>query len=701
MSFGRQKRFLLGLLAFLAPLPLPFNEILEWPVLAAYLLGVVLFLRRAALDPPRWLPNWAMNVLGLVYLPVFFLDLLVFARGRLVYSVIHLCLFVVLVKLFALQRERDKWQAAIGIFFLFLAAMGTSVHPSIVLYLLGFLAISLALLTRFALLHVLAGFGREEPGLARVPLRGFLIWATVGSVVVAIPLFALLPRVRTPYIVGRGVGTGTVVEAAGFSDDVTLDSIGRIQNSRSVAMRVEDQGPFDPNRELRFKAATYEVYQEGRWRQSPLRGALPRLPGLRFRLGPQERDEHWMRIWLRPIRSRSLPLPIETRVIEPRTTELRIDRGGAVSLGHQPLETLELRVGLGARPLLLGDVPTAAPATGSDPTLDLTGVTPRMEELARRMMGTGSPGQRVRSLEARFIQDYDYTRDFVGRSNDDALEDFLFRYRSGHCEYFASAMVLLLRSQGVPARLVTGFLGGEYNPFEGYTIVRDSNAHAWVEAYLAEEGGWRVFDPTPPSGRPTESGTGAWGLFQQAYDFLLFRWDRYVLTFGLYDQLQIMGRLTRLWHGFWKVFDRGGDEAKPAPREEGAQPLRDLLPPAPEESRGVLPWSLGGALLLLALGLGIAWKLGLLRRRPWTATRIYQRWRRTLQRRGLAVADTVPPLAFRDRAAERYPETAGSTARIVDFYLRESFGGEPIGEGEREELKRALAEAERALKRAG
>jgi transglutaminase-like putative cysteine protease len=692
MSFGRQKRFLLGLLALLAPLPLPFNGILEWPVLLAYLLGVGLFLRRAALDPPRWLPNWAMNVLGLIYLPLFLLDLLVFARGRLVYSVIHLCLFVVLVKLFALQRERDKWQAAIGIFFLFLAGMGTSVHPSIVLYLLGFLVISLGLLTRFALLHVLAGFGREEPGLARVPLRGFLLWATVGSVVVAIPLFAILPRVRTPYIVGRGAGTGTVVEAAGFSDDVTLDSIGRIQNSRNVAMRVEDIGAFDPNRELRFKAATYEVYERGHWRQSPPRGALPRIPGMRFRLAPGE-IEHWMRIFLRPIRSRSLPLPVETRVIEPRTTELRIDRGGAVSLGYQPLETVEYRVGLGARPLLLGSADQA--------TLDLSGVTPRMSELARRAMGAGSPGQRARRMETHLIQGYEYTRDFVGRSNDDALEDFLFRYRSGHCEYFASAMVLLLRSQGVPARLVTGFLGGEYNPFEGYTIVRDSNAHAWVEAYLAEEGGWRTFDPTPPSGRPSETGSGAWGLAQQAYDFLLFRWDRYVLTFGLYDQLQIMGRLTRLWHGFWKVFDRGGEDDKPVPGKTGA-PLRDLLPAASaEEGRRALSWSLWGALLLLAAALGVAWRLGLLRRAPWTATRVYQRWRRTLQRRGLALADAVPPLAFRDRAAERYPEAAGSTAKIVEFYLKESFGGEAIGEGEREDLKRTLGEAERALKQAG
>src|SRR6185436_9656994 len=126
MTFGRQKRLMLGWLALLAPVPLPFNDVVQWPLLVLYLLGVVLFLRRAAQDPPRWLPNWGMNVLGLVYVPFFFVDLFILSGGRLVQAVLHLCLFTLLVKLWALVRERDKWQAAIGVFFLFLASMGTA-----------------------------------------------------------------------------------------------------------------------------------------------------------------------------------------------------------------------------------------------------------------------------------------------------------------------------------------------------------------------------------------------------------------------------------------------------------------------------------------------------------------------------------------------------------------------------------------------
>src|SRR4051794_20208121 len=123
MTFGRQKRMLLGLLALVAPLPLPFNDIVEGWVLLLYTIGVLFFLRRASLDPPRWLPLWAMNVIGFAYLPIFVVDLLVLGRGQLVHPVVHLCLFALLVKLFSLSRERDKWQAALGVFFLFLASM--------------------------------------------------------------------------------------------------------------------------------------------------------------------------------------------------------------------------------------------------------------------------------------------------------------------------------------------------------------------------------------------------------------------------------------------------------------------------------------------------------------------------------------------------------------------------------------------------
>ncbi|HEV8578372.1 MAG TPA: transglutaminaseTgpA domain-containing protein [Thermoanaerobaculia bacterium] len=692
MSFGRQKRLLLGGLALLAPLPLPFNEIVGWVVVACFMLGVALFLRRASFDPPRWLPQWGMNVLGLAYLPIFLIDFFGFRRG-LVQPVLHLCLFAVLVKLFALVRERDKWQALMGIFFIFLAAMGTSVHPSIVLYLVAFVVLTLVVLTRFAFLHVLAGFGREDLALATLPLRGFLIVATAAALVLAVPLFLVLPRVRAPFIMGRGGNNALALEAAGFSDQVTLDSIGRIRGSREVAMRVLEEGGADPDREMRFKAATYEVYQRGSWRRSPMRSGLQRTRGFHYALSPAK-PVHWARIWLQPLHSQSMPLPVETAAIEPRASTLSIDEGGAVSFPFSPLEVAEYRVGLAKEEVLVG----SPPASGRHGSLDLTGVTPRITALAGRAMGQGTAAERARRLESYLMDSYSYTLDFVGRSPENPIEDFLFRYRSGQCEYFASAMVLMLRSQGIPARLVTGFLGGEYNPFEGYYIVRQNNAHAWVEAYVAGQG-WRIFDPTPPAGRPGEAGEGSWLLAQQAWDFVLFRWDRYVLTFGLYDQLQIFSSLRQMWGDFWSVFNR--DEK---PEEPGASSGLEALNPDGSLQATERPW-LPDVPLPLALGLTLAavgvWVLYLRLRPPLSATAAYRRLRRRLGRSGVPLADSVPPLAVSREAEARYPEAAAPAARVIDFYLRESFGGQALEDEDLEALKEALEEAEKGMRKAG
>jgi protein-glutamine gamma-glutamyltransferase len=693
MSFARQKRLLLGWLALLAPIPLPFNGVVGWPVVALYLIGVVVFLRRASRDASGWLPPWGMNVLGLVYLPLFFLDIFVLSRG-LVPPVLHLTLFALLVKLFAIVRERDKWQASIGIFFLFLAAMGTSVHPTIVIYLIGFLVLALVLLTRFAFLHVLSGFGREDPALARIPLRGFLLLSTAATAVIAVPLFLLLPRVRAPFIVGRGGGTGVTLEAAGFSDQVTLDSIDRIRGSREVVMRMLDESPAGADREMRFKTATYDIYQGGSWRRSPSLGNLARGQGVRFRLGT-EKPFRWARIWLQPLHSQSMPLPVETAVVEPRASSLLIDAGGALSFPFSPLEVSEYRVGLARSPVLAG----ATPVGPGDPALDLTGLTPKIASLAAQVMGQGTDARRARRLESHLIDNYTYTLDFVGRSPTNPIEDFLFRYRSGQCEYFASSMVLMLRSQGIPARLVTGFLGGEYNPFEGYYIVRGNNAHAWVEAYL-DGAGWRIFDPTPPAGRPAAGTEGASLLAQQAWDFVIFRWDRYVLTFGLYDQLRIFGSLRELWIDFWAHFKHDEKAGKPSrPSPSGLDALRPgALSAGGHRGLPDVPLPLAIALTLLAAAV---WVLYLRLRPPLTATAASRRLRRRLGRGGAVLPDSVPPLGVRREAETRFPAAAAPAARVIDFYLRESFGGQALEDEELESLKTALDEAEKNMRKAG
>jgi transglutaminase-like putative cysteine protease len=704
VTFARQKRLLLGMLALLAPIPLPFSDVIAWPVLLVYELGVLLFLRRASRNPAGWLPLWALNVLGLIYLPVLVADLLVFHRGHLVAPVLHLGLFALLTKLFSLVRERDKWQLVIGIFFIFLASMGTSVHPTIVLYLGAFLVLSLVLMMRFAFFHVLADFSRDDPRFADLPLGRLVAGSTVFVLLLSVPLFALLPRVRAPFIVGRGGGSGAVQEAGGFSDAVSLDSIDQIRTSRAVVIRVQFEGaarPQDSDPEIRFKAASYDRYEGGRWQRTPERGQVTRLgAGFVVAPGPPRR---WLHVWLQPLHSRSLPLPMETTIVEPRVSSLTVDQAGAVSFPFIQFETREYRVGAGARPVLFG----APPAGGAaDPTLDLAGLTPRMAALAAKVAGKGPAAQRAARLEHHLSSTYAYTLNLGGRANDEnPIDSFLFRYHSGQCEYFASAMVLMLRSQGIPARLITGFLGGELNPFEGYLILRDSNAHAWVEAYLGGRDGWRVYDPTPPAGRPAEGGTGVWLLARQAWDFVQFRWDRYVLTYGIYDQLAFFGQLRGLWHNLVGMFAPSHDESETAAVVNATTGLPVAGPAAEPWTQRWRHWRAWRQLLLspwfwLSVVLAAAVATYVWRRLnpPLDALLAYRRLRRLLARAGLPIAPSLPPLALHAQAILGFPAAAPAIRSIVSLYLQASFGGRTLDPAELAALRDALREASAAIR---
>jgi transglutaminase-like putative cysteine protease len=698
VSFGREKRLLLAWLALLAPLPLPLNEVLAWPVLGLYVVCLAAFLRRAWRDPGTWLPPWAMNLLGALYLPVLYIDLVVYWGGQLVRPVIHLAMFTVVVKLFAMRHERDKWHVLGGCFFLFLAAMGTSVHPSILLYLLAFTALVLTLLTRFSYFSVLSRFGYRQGDLARAPVLGFVAVCLVAVVLVGVPLFAVLPRIRTPYLMMRGTGTGTVVGAAGFSDLITLDSIGSARGDRQVLLRLRYGPQPQPRREIRIKAATYESYDGRSWRASGgVEGLAPDRSGT-VRLG-SDAPRQQVEMWLLPWNSAQLPLPVQALSLQaPRLLAVGRDRGGAVTLFNRPTATFRYDVELSDQPVFDGlSVPEAGDM--ADPTLDARGVTPRVAALAARMMGEGTAYHRAQRLEYRLSHDYRYSEDFVGRSGQLPLERFLFDQRKGHCEFFATAMVVMLRSQGIPARFVTGFLGGEPNAFEGYYVVRRSNAHAWVEAYIPDMG-WQVFDPTPASGRPGALEEGLGLLMSQVWDYVLFRWDRYVLTFGFYDQLSLFMRARGVWLSVWRMFGRDGDQ--PFTADTAGEVVTDAETAAAAAASGWrewMPFVMGAVVMVAAIAAGL-W-LWLRRRQRPTATESYRRLRRRLQGSGVPVPGSLAPLRLLDEARERFPGAAAPASRLVHLYLRESFAEEPLSEEELGEAAESLRAASEVLKKAG
>ncbi|MDZ4743056.1 MAG: transglutaminaseTgpA domain-containing protein [Verrucomicrobiota bacterium] len=155
-------------------------------------------------------------------------------------------------------------------------------------------------------------------------------------------------------------------------------------------------------------------------------------------------------------------------------------------------------------------------------------------------LGQTDPKQKTQAIQTFLKTRYAYSLELDHVGNKDPILFFLKISRRGHCEYFAGSMVILLRAAGIPARLVTGYRGGEWNASNRYYTVRQSDAHAWVEAFIEGEG-WVQYDPTPAS---AFNRSANW--FQTAHqqtvrfmDQLSFFWYQQVVNYNLRDQLSL------------------------------------------------------------------------------------------------------------------------------------------------------------------
>jgi transglutaminase-like putative cysteine protease len=694
VRFSREKSLLLASLALLAPLPLPLNLVVGWLSIAAYVLVVGAFIVRTLNGRETLLPYWMMNLLGGLYLPFFLLDLTVLRRGSFLQPLVHLAMFALVVKLLAMRREKDKWHVLLTIFFVFVASAGTSVHPAVAAYLVVFLVVATATLVRFAGFHAIARSGNPS-SLSRSSVASVVAIIVLFVIVAAVPLFFFMPRLRRPYVWSPAAGVGGGTDVAGFSNRMDLDVIGRVRSSRSVLLRYEYENSVAIPPESRFKAAVFDRYDGGAWRRTPRPTlSVSRGPDGLFHLA-KERVGSWIAVWQRTAGDSRAVLPVLARVIEVPTNALVMEDSGTVHFLLPPPGTIEFRVGLGSGSRVAAPGPRIV--GNAVPELDRSGVTAEIEALASEVMADGSPSERVDRVQQHLLLNYDYALDLSAAPTDDPVSRFLFETRTGQGEYFVSAMVLMLRSQGIPARVVTGYLGADYNRWQGYFIVRQSHAHAWVEAWI-DGHGWQVFDPTPQAGRPAVEESGLSFVFGQAWDALLFRWDRYVLTYGFYDQVDAFMALRDVLQEIWMSVFPGGGERK-AELEAPAAIERDSGE-APARSRAFAPSPFHGLLLLVPALVVAAWLWW--RRERFSATTAYTVLRALLVRGGSEEAgpvDSIAPLEVGRRLADECPSMRREASLIVGLYLEESFGGRDLDAGEIGEVRQALRAARKKWKK--
>jgi transglutaminase-like putative cysteine protease len=628
---------------------------------ALALRGYVLATRRTVVISEHW-----TTPLTIGYFVFYGADYLLLSRSFLS-ATVHMVLFAVVVRTFSLRRDRDYTMLAILAFLMVLASAVLTVDS---VFMLFFAVFMLMAVVTFILMemrrsgqaarfqarhssdtqehrHLAFSLARVTPGLVLMILIG------------AAAMFFLLPRMSTGYLGGYSYGTDF---STGFSDRVQLGRIGQIQQSDAVVMHIQIDGDRDGRHELAWRGVALANFDGKNWSNQREQYVLYREADGSFRIPllGQGVARAWTsryhlihyRVLMEPIGTNIFFLAPWARRVEGAYRTLQIDSGGAVSdLDSQRSVSLyeadsDISTPAAAELRTAGNnLPQFAPAYLQLPNL---GLDPRIPRLAAQIASSASNNYDKAIAVERYLQShYAYTLQLPRSAVADPLANFLFERKQGHCEYFASSMAVMLRTLGIPSRVVNGFRSDEFNDVTGYYVVRGKNAHSWVEAYFPGYG-WVTFDPTP--GGAIESPQG-WGRVMLYLDAAASFWREWVVSYDTSHQYVLGQSLMSGTRGFWERgrmwarlrYERLLDWARRSQRRVGRSPGR---------------WfAISVALALVLVVLGNAGRITrMVRARQLqahperspnqAATMWYERMARYLARRGLQKPETQTAREF-------------------------------------------------------
>lgn len=502
-------------------------------------------------------------------------------------------------------------------------------------------------------------------------LRSTLL-ASGASVALALVIFLFLPRLHSGALVtGAGVGGA----AAGFSDRVSLGDLGRIRRDPTIALRVETLRGTPPPPELAYyRGLAFDHFDGRHWSVTPsVREPLALTAELGARVGRSSSApaDLLQRVLREPVTSGVLFGAGRPVRVEGGVGRVERDRNGGLYAPESADDRVQYAIESESRApglvALRADAVTI-PERDGERYLELPPLSPALGAVAAEITrDAASDADRVAAIERWLREKGRYSDTPPPDRTDDPtspVERFVLEKTEGHCEYFASAMVMLLRTQGIPARLVNGFAGGRNNEFGGFVELSRADAHAWVEVHFAEHG-WVRFDPTPPDLRMRADHLGALAQLRDVAGAAEHWWYQHVVEFDRSDQLQALRAGWSAWES-WRR-ERGEPEAtaQREPRSSGREvPWLDWARPAI------------ATLLVAVLALGLVrWRRRAARRGPLPAH--YAEALRLLEdERGLVREAAMPARDFARSAARAMPPAAAAAFwTLTEEYLRERFGG--------------------------
>ncbi|MDF1808454.1 MAG: DUF3488 and transglutaminase-like domain-containing protein [Phycisphaerales bacterium] len=519
--------------------------------------------------PQQPAPRIAINSFLLLVIAIAGIELLRVGVG--VSSFAEFAALLLIVKMLDLRDPRDEGQILVLSVAILIAAVLTSNT-----LMTGFLTVIVIILIMRAVvlfqIHSVLALAKNDEEIinkkARVDFRSMLIatgfiCAVIGSVV-----FVILPRNIGMQPFGQWGDSGGSV--SGFSDSVELGRPGLISQSSTpvldlLATDTDGQNIGSSNSPaIYLRGAVLNNYTDGNWESSlsmrnPLSNRIRLVPANTSLVSRNDvADREWDRqldISVRSTGSGQRLLFSPWKTVEFRTGSEPMRIGLSFERG------LFLRDGIGGRidyvarskNVEFNDIDFSSFSSRNE-VLD-TIVEPEVAQLARDIVSQGGVNPdplirpiandqaAIRLIENHLRTQYSYTLDSQPVPNgEDATKWFLFERKTGHCEYYASALTLMSRSIGIPARLITGYVASDFNEVTGQYVVRESNAHAWIEAEIAP-GEWRTFDGTPPQDfhQLHQPDPTFWRSVTKMYESLEFLWVRSVVAYDSDSQRSIMG----------------------------------------------------------------------------------------------------------------------------------------------------------------
>lgn len=518
-------------------------------------------LRSARLDfSPR-----AITALTLAYIGFYPIDYFYFSR-QFLQATVHLVFFLAITKVLTARTNRDYTYVKVIAFLELLAACLLSTRLNFFLFLALFLFFAVATFASSEVRRSAQGrltVVRSGQRFFQWRLALLTVFVSFGVLAMTAGLFFLLPRTA------RAAFQHLVSDRyrlPGFSNEVVLGEIGEIKQRSTPVMHVRMYGSDTPTN-LKWRGAALTAFDGRRWYNPPVPSEVLRVEHGLFRLvDDRQRSRIGQRfqyeVHLQDIADDTLFFAGTPEFVQINTPLLFRSTGGAYRAAFAGSEGLVYGVySYFETPAAPHSMAEALSPEERVADLRLPRLDPRIPTLARTFaVGRHTEFGAAVALEQALRTHYGYTLQLPQKEVADPLAYFLFTRKKGHCEYFASAMAVMLRTLGIPSRVITGFQSGVYNPISGWQVIRASDAHSWVEAWLPHRG-WTTFDPTPPDPNPPAS--SLWSRLGLYVDAAETFWQDWVLNYDLDRQLVLAermgessrtvgagwmdGSLTRLW----------------------------------------------------------------------------------------------------------------------------------------------------------